>query len=304
MMGRAGRIGRGGTLAGLGLLVACSGEPDSPTESSAAIEIHASPTPAPADVDVAARPPGHVGVVVARDAVELSAEVQGRLVASRLELGDRVEAHAPIASIEVPTLAADLDSARAELDEAIAEAREATLSARDAERRLAADQALVGQGASSREDRARSQLEFDKAEAGEARAIATIAGRRAALARLEATRASSRIAAPFSGRLAAWHREDGEVVEIGDPIARLVATDELWVRFAVPIEALSTLTIGARVDVELEPSGPTLSARVLHIAPELELASQMTFVEAELGPREFVVQPGQACSVRVSTASP
>lgn len=255
---------------------------------------------APAATLPASEPaPGWIGVVRAREAVELSSEVAGTLVAAEdVELGDAVTAGQLLAHVDAPLAAAEREAAVAALASAEAARGEAALLVADARRQSARERELVEQGASSHDARERAELALDQALAGERGASASVAERRAELERAEAALDSATLRAPFAGRVAAWHVRGGEHVDAGTRILRVAALDELWVRFAVPVDELAGIRAGVRVEVVLEPSARVIPATIRHVAPELDLASQMMFVEAELDARAATA--GQACRVRLA----
>lgn len=80
--------------------------------------------------------------------------------------------------------------------------------------------------------------------------------------------------APFAGEIAAVHTTPGTTVEAGEPLARLVRTDVLWIEVAVsPKDARKLASEGIRGIVLDDPeSGPTRiteDVRLVSIAPEL-----------------------------------
>lgn len=245
--------------------------------------------------------PGWIGLVRARESVELSSEVAGTLVVEALALGDAVVAGQLLARVEAPLAVAERGRAIAALASAEAARGEALLLVADARRQAERERELVEQGASSTDASERAELALEQALADSRGASASVAERRAELARADAALASTRLLAPFAGRVAAWHVRAGEHVDAGAAIVRLAALDELWVRFAVPVDELGGVRVGARVEVVLEPSARVVPATIRHVAPELDLASQMMFVEAELDAGSATA--GQACRVRL-TRSP
>lgn len=258
-----------------------------------AAAMHASSDFAAADAPVA---PEFVGVVVARASVDLASQVPGRLVAVHAALGDHVEAGALLARIEAPTLPAELAAAAAAVTSAEAALAEHRLQVADARRQLAHERELADAEFSSRHAREQAELTLRRAEAGERRLAAQLAERRARVLELQAQRAGGELVAPFAGTLASWYRPPGAVVDVGERLVRVAALEQLWVRFAVPVAALAGVRPGDEVMVTPEPTSGPLRAVVRRVAPELDLASQMVLVEAELL-ESGAVQAGQACRV-------
>ena len=87
----------------------------------------------------------------------------------------------------------------------------------------------------------------------------------------------------------------------------MIASGQLLVRFAVPSSDAKYIQLDAPMRVDIEPAGVTARALVRHIAPELDPASQMIIVEADLelddadAPR---IKAGQAARVYSPGAPP
>src|SRR4051795_201332 len=112
------------------LLAACAGCKGPPGEPAAAPP----PTPAPHPVTpatpaatVPAQParPGWIGVVVARESVDVKADSQGRLQSMRVSIGDPVRKGDPIATLDTSLAAQDLEMARSVLSGSQADLRRA-----------------------------------------------------------------------------------------------------------------------------------------------------------------------------------
>ena len=65
-------------------------------------------------------------------------------------------------------------------------------------------------------------------------------------------------------------------------LVRLISAGQFMIRFAVPPEAAAAIRKGAGVVVSLDSLPPSLSGRVSQVAPRIDTASQMIFVEADL----------------------
>src|SRR5690606_6798603 len=90
------------------------------------------------------------------------------------------------------------------------------------------------------------------------------------------------ITAPFAGTVSIRYADPGALVTRGAPVVRLIASDELWVRFAVPAEEAERYRVGDPVSVVLEPDDQQAEAVVRRIAPDLDPVTQMVLAEAEL----------------------
>ncbi|MEX1364981.1 MAG: efflux RND transporter periplasmic adaptor subunit [Nannocystaceae bacterium] len=289
-----------------GLLCGCA----EPPESTARM---AGPRPAPVveTSETSSEPTNesdarYVAVVIAPHAVDLAAEVAGTLREPAAVLGEHVEAGARLARVQAPTLPAEIEAAEAALAQAEAARAEQALRVEAAERMLEQERRLSRSGASTEDQRDQARLELALARAAGKRIAAQRAERQAELQRLRTQLERGQLRAPFSGTVARWYRSEGAVVSAGEPVLRLVAVDRLWVRFAVPVEDLPLVRVGATVrvlpDAGADPGGWTRRAVVRHVAPELDLASQQMLVEAELVDGQGLTA-GQACTVSLRFAS-
>jgi membrane fusion protein (multidrug efflux system)/multidrug efflux system membrane fusion protein len=110
-----------------------------------------------------------------------------------------------------------------------------------------------------------------------------------------------KVSAPFPGRIGRIYRTEGSRVAAGEPIARLVADGELWVRFAVPPKYAGWARPGKYAEVMFEENGRKVTARVEYVAPEVDAASGMIFMEARLDRADldqFDARPGMVARVR------
>ncbi len=222
---------------------------------------------------------GMVGVVVPRDAVDVVVEVAGRLAIVAPEIGDLLEVGATVAVIEARELDEQLAMARARLAAGEAERREAAVAVDQAQRRLERRRAAAEIFSREAIEAVADQLEV--AEAVGERVDALVDRDRAEVERIAAQLARATVRAPIRGRLSQQRVAPGSIVRPGDVIARLVAPDSAYIRFAVSPRAIDTFAIGTPVRF-VDDSGAAVSATVARIAPEVDSASAMIFVDADL----------------------
>lgn len=277
------------------LTLSCAGPAAQPDEPPAP----AFPAPLAIGSDPASWTEEFVGVAIAHEAVNLGAGVPGTLVAARARLGQLVEAGELLAMVEVPTLPAEIEAAEASVRASEAECSEQRLVLAYARRQLANERTLTAAGSRALSEREQAEFTMARAEATERRAVAQLAERRAELHRLQRQKEAGRVLAPFRGTVAGWFHPEGAVLDSGARTVRLVATDRLWVRFAVPVNMLARAQPGEAIEVTPVPAAPTLHGVIRHVAPELDLASQLMLVEAELTD-EIGLVAGQACRVALS----
>lgn len=276
-----------GAALSAGLLLGCAAEEPAATPPAAT---ESSERAALADpVLPGAR--GYVAVIAARDATDVSTELSGRVSDIHVQLGDRVDAGQLLATIDDRIAREELAVAQATQRAAQATRDTARVELAEAEGNLERERALAAQGTSAQADLERAGFALDKAKAALARAEAALSEQNARLGQLRARVGSARITAPYAGTVSMRYVDPGTTVAPGTAIVRLIASDDLWVKFAVPSDDAARLVVGQRVRVEVEPVRVAVEAVVRHIAPELEPASQMIVAEAKLDDAVSEIQP-------------
>ncbi|GAB5497117.1 MAG: efflux RND transporter periplasmic adaptor subunit [Phycisphaerales bacterium] len=152
------------------------------------------------------------------------------------------------------------------------------------------------------------QLEVLPARRDEIRALKSNAGASLALAQEDLERAT--IVSPMDGILQDVYVEEGELLNLGNQVARIVDLTKLEIPLRMPISAAATIREGDFV--ELRSDGPVNSrwdGEVSRIAPEADPASRtMTvFVEviqdpSQTGLSDAILLPGQFVIGRVETS--
>jgi multidrug efflux pump subunit AcrA (membrane-fusion protein) len=100
--------------------------------------------------------------------------------------------------------------------------------------------------------------------------------------RLEDLLARSEVHAPFDGQVAACYLTPGAVVQQGTPLIRLIARDELIIRFAAPASAVEQITQDAWVCFRELEQGSRIGGRVSAVSPEIDPALELVIVEARV----------------------
>ncbi|MFP3939472.1 MAG: efflux RND transporter periplasmic adaptor subunit [Thermoanaerobaculia bacterium] len=223
-------------------------------------------------------PRGWVGVVVPREAVELSADRAGRLEEMLVQVGDVVAQDMPVARLDTQEIRQDLRIAEASLRQAEADVARARAEWRDADarhqRRTGAPELV------SREDLAGAETDLRRAEAALKAAEAVGTERAAVVEQLRHRLERSVLRTPFSGRVSRRYLDAGSTVVPGQPVVRVATTDALQIRFALSPEEAAGLAPGSEVRVITDGGAPLAAATVLWIAPEIDPTSQRILVEA------------------------
>lgn len=267
-------------LAGLGC-VACGGEaPSIPVQASPVAAAPAGAAPASA---FAPSGPRWVGVVLASNAVDVSAEGAGRLQSVTVAVGDRVARGQVLARVDTSLVQSDVERAEAVLREARADLVRATALADQAQ--LRSERRAGTPEIFSKEDLENAALEARATRTAQQGAEARVQQEQAGVERLRRSLAQGEIRAPFAGTVALLHLTVGASVAPGAPVIRLVTAGELLARFAVPPDELRHTAVGSRVEVETAGTAAGRAAWravVSRVAPEIDVPSQRVFVEARL----------------------
>jgi RND family efflux transporter MFP subunit len=190
-----------------------------------------------------------LGVILAGEAVELSSRVDARVDSILVRPGDRVSRGAAVAQLDVRALRHEL---------AVAEA-----AMREAQQRFAR-RANLSRAVISREELVEAKTQ--------------IVEKTARVKQLRESIQDARLIAPFDGVVATRYFEPGSVAPAGRPIVRLIGNEATRIRFAVPEQQATQVSVGMRLRVELETLNGPLSGVVENVAPEVETASRMIFV--------------------------
>jgi RND family efflux transporter MFP subunit len=220
------------------------------------------------------------GVVLASQAVEVSSQEEGRLAAIDVRAGDVVRRGDRLAVLETQQLTQDAAMASAALRASEAEERRAVVQLQKAREQYERRKGL--QDIVSREEIAASATEEQLAVATVETARAGVAQERARYQQLQDRLARTILRSPIDGRVALRYMDTGTLVRPGTPVVRLISSQGFLLRFAVPPEQASNLRVGRRVAMRLESPAITVQGTISQIAPQVDAASQMVFIEAEV----------------------
>ncbi|MGE3692247.1 MAG: HlyD family secretion protein [Novosphingobium sp.] len=260
----------------------------------------------------------------------IGAPQAGRLASRPVERGARVEAGAPLFSLETVTAdaetsrvaaevvqaraqAQDLASARqrqAELDVWRAQERAATAELTRTQRDFDRASQLVGEGIASRAqldaaraardgaraalDQARAQMRAGEMSAGRTAQIraaqAGVAGAEAALRGQQQRRADIAPASPAAGVIEQTFFNPGEWVPANAPVVAVLPDDKRKLRFYVPQDRVAALRTGATVRFTCDGCGAERSARISYIAPRAEFTPPVIYSEHARAKLVFLVE--------------
>lgn len=226
----------------------------------------------------------YLGVVLALGSADIAPRFPGRLKDVAVRLGDHVAAGSVIAVLDEPTLRNDLRVAEAALKTASVEQALAAVELSEAEERLTRSKALSAAALSSGEELATARFQQQRTSTRVEAARAQVAEHQTQVDRLRQDNEDATVRAPFDGIIAARFADPGTNVAASTPIVRLISAREFIVRFAVPNDELTAVPIGSRARICVGDHGTVLYGTVDKIAPEIDAASRMVFVEARLPP--------------------
>ena len=198
----------------------------------------------------------------------VSAQVSGRIVDIRFDVGDRVEKGAVI--LRIDERAASQAVAATE-----AQSREAEAALVNARAQLDRTRQLLAQ-------KFVSQAALDKAEAdhkaAEARFKATLAGAGAAATE----RSFATIAAPYSGVVSARHVQLGEMASPGKPLLTGFDPTTLRVVATVASAQVPAIQAGARARIEVPSLGRWVEVKSVTVVPSADPRTHTTAVRLDL----------------------
>lgn len=252
---------------------------------------------APSEPRAEAEKPGYLGVLVPRGLAEVTAPFTSTVTKLEVKLGDRVTQGQRLALLDDRPLREELSIARALLDASRAAAAQADVERRAAiathERELKAFES----GVASQAEVTKAEFDQRKAEMSLARAKANVEEQRARIAQLGARLGDTSLVAPIDGRVALLYVRAGDRVEEGRAVIRVISSDELFVKFAIPADKAGTLGPGDEVDIQIAQLGVTTAGIVRHVAPEIDPIAKMILADAELVAPPAHLQSGIDCRI-------
>jgi RND family efflux transporter MFP subunit len=240
------------------------------------------PEPVALEAPTPQAPEQYVGVIFARQLVDIAARSDGRLEAVYAHLGDHLRPGDVIAQIESSAIRQQLAIAEASLRSAQAETRSTNVELKDAEVRHKRREGLVKAGLVSTEELATAAVQVERARTNLEVAQARVAEHMARVKQTKELLANTVITATFEGTVAARYLDPGALVHIGKPVINLMRSEDLWVRFAAPEHRRVSMPVGASVGVHLQGLPGVIPGTIAHLAPGVDSLSREVVVEAKL----------------------
>lgn len=207
------------------------------------------------------------------NAVELTAEVSGRVVAINLEAGRRVSKGEVLLRLDDRQASADLAVIEAQLSDARRQY--------DRARSLRANNSI----SQSQVDELRTAVDV------------ALAQREAARVRLQ----NHRIEAPFAGVVGLWDVSVGAYLQAGTSITTLDTSDQLELNFAVPERFVGQVQLGQTV-LATSPAfpGETFEGQLIELATRISELSRTLAVRALIDNQDGRLRPGQFMSASLT----
>ncbi|HEX3477624.1 MAG TPA: HlyD family efflux transporter periplasmic adaptor subunit [Kofleriaceae bacterium] len=235
--------------------------------------------------------PGFLAALTPKQVADVPAPYTSAGAHLAVKLGDAVTAGQIVARLDDRQLRQELDAGRAQLHTAQAAVVQAQVDRRGAEIVLTREKSAEAAGVGSRADLATATQAVAKAAAAVTVARATAEERATRLAQLQAHLSEMTLASPIAGSVALLYAQDGARVEEGRPVLRVISGGVL-VQFAIPADKAGSIHPGDLVDLRLDRRPEPLTARVGHVAPELDAVAQMIIADADLVDPPPDLQPG------------
>jgi HlyD family secretion protein len=156
-----------------------------------------------------------VGTLNPVDAVELGAEVTGKLVKVNVDVNDVVTVGQVLAEIDPEQLQARVQEAAASLNNAVASQRSAEASLAEADLKAERTQALFGRGLTSSQELETAQATAARSKASVAASKAQVTVAQAGVASAKTALSRALIVAPIAGVVLARNVEQGQTLTAG-----------------------------------------------------------------------------------------
>ena len=246
---------------------------------------------------------GYVGVLAPREVAEVTAPFTTNVDQFLVNLGDHVDIGTELAKLDERPLKEQLAVAKAELKAIQAEVAHTSVSSSAAAAALRRERQGIKEGIASKADVADATFKSREAGTMVSKAIANVEQERARISALEAKLKTMTLTAPIAGRVSLRYVESGARVEEGRPVIRVISSDELFVKFAIPTDQVGRIAAGDTIEVMIEGRSTAAHAVVKNVAPELDPVAQMILAEAELtGKLPDKLQSGMVCRIALAKA--
>ncbi len=266
------------------------------------------------------------GTLVAQEKAEVSAEINGRVVATPIERGSRVGANDTLIRVSGAEVTAQADEAQANVAQIearlgiaggeafdvervpeVANAKAAQQLARtelERARQLSAQQLLSASDFDQRAAQAEaSARQYDTARNGALQQYQSLVAARARASLATKAVADATVRSPFTGVVAERLVSVGDYVTRGTKVATVLRIDPLRVELTVPAPFVAEVASGRVVTLEVDAfPGQTFTGRIRYMSPALNAESRALIVEAEVANEDGRLKPGLFATARIEQA--
>ena len=208
----------------------------------------------------------------------ISAQVMGRIVDLRVDVGDSVKAGQVVARIDEREAAQVLASSEAQVAQARAGLQNARLNLDRARRLL--------------ESKFVSQAAVDQAEAGYRAAQAQLQAAEAGAGQATVSKGYTTVVAPISGVVSVRQVEVGEMATPGKPLLTTFAPGDMRVIAEVPQSMIAEIRALSRASVEVPSVNRWFKVKEMTIIPTADPHTHSTRVRLDLDNSERDIYPG------------
>jgi len=219
---------------------------------------------------------------------EVRAQAPGTITGLRVDAGDRVSDGQVLATIEAAGIRSQASGAQAGVAAASANLAQAR-------RQLESARMLHNAGAMSEIDFRAAQTQYEAAEA-------QLAAARAQSATASEAAGRTVVRAPFGGEVSARMVEEGEAVNPGQPLFRVVNTGILELAGQVPVDEAASVREGQAVEFALSAyQGQVFRGRVARVEPTADPQTRQIGVYVQLPNHDRSLVGGLFATGRIAT---
>ncbi len=218
-----------------------------------------------------------VGRVETSDDIQISAEVNGRLMSYRVAEGQFVRKGEIIAVIDD----AKLKQQKAQLQAASSQARE------NYERLKRIFE----------EDNVGSEINYLNAKYAYEQASAQLES-------VEVDLQNTKVKAPFEGRVERYLVNEGEMASAGMPLVRFIGSEKFVVAAGVPARYANVINSGSFAEIWFDDQDPdTLEGRITYVGRSINQQNRTFRIEVQLPEKEYSYKVDMVANLRLSTLS-
>jgi len=236
---------------------------------------------------------------MAKQSVELSPKVSGRLAEVLKDAGDAVSQGEVVAVIDKNDFSAAFEEAKASVEAAKAAVKQAEVARKSAEDDLARKEELFAFKAISKKEmeEAQNRVETEKARLMQADAALKQAKQKEEQARLNL--AETEIKSPFEGEVSYRYFSIGAFVSPQTPVFGIMDRKPVILRFSAPEDMYGVLVKGAAVEFTCGAVKKEFNEKIARTSPLIDRSSRMFFSEVEYPNEDLILAPGMACEIRI-----